>query len=867
MNELWRRLRVLFRRDGFDRELEEEMQFHLEMQAEENREAGMREDEARYAARRRFGNTMRTRETSRDVWVPPSLERIAQDLKYALRMLRKNPGFTTAAVVTLALGIGATTAVFSVVSGVLLRPLPFRNPDRLVMVWEAWEKRGESQVVVSPGNFADWKAQSKSFEDMAAMTGGGPAPIQIAGEPTPFPCVEVTVNFFDMLGVKPVLGRPFLPEEARGRGQKVIILGHGLWQRLGGDRAVLGKSVQMYRELYTVVGVMPQGFTFPNDAEMWFLLPEQRLRPDIRGNHFLRAIGKLRPGVNIGQAQSELNAIAARLRQSYPRENGELGIGCTVIGLHEQIVGDASRALLVLFGAVACVLLIACANVANLLLARAAGRGQEIALRVALGASRWRLIRGLLTESILLACLGGVAGLAGTYWLIRGFVALDPIKLPRVHEIAVDGTVLLFASLAAVLTGMLFGLWPALRTSQPDLNEALKEGARSRAPGFGGRSHARSVLAVAQMALTIVLLTGALLLLRSFVLRVSVPLGFQPDGVLAVQLPWTAHSGIDQLLERIRALPGVQAVGAGTSFPHSRQADTTAGFNIEGRPKAPGEELEAGKLLVTPDYFRAAGMTLRAGRLITRGDVASAPKVAVINATLARRYFPGADPIGKHISWGDGVWWSIAGVVGDVKGFGVAGDPMPAIYMSYQQDLWHNSVYLLVRTAVPPASLAGAVRKEIRAWKPNLMIEIATIEDLLSDSVAVPRFYLMLVAAFAGLALAVAAVGVYGTINYSVARRRHEIGVRMALGAERGDVLHMIMRQGLTLILAGAAIGLAAAWASTRVLESLLFGVRPSDVAAFSSASIVLVTVGLAASYLPARRATRIDPMEALRHE
>ena len=840
------------------------MQSHLEMQAEENRERGIPAEESRYAARRQFGNAQRLRETSQDVWIWPSLERFAQDLKYAVRMLRKSPGFTMTAVITLALGIGAATAVFSVVSAVLLRPLPFKDPNRLVMLWETWAKPGESRVVVSPGNFAAWKQQSKSFEDMAAMAGGGPAPIQIAGEPTEFPAVEVTGNIFDELGVRPVLGRSFLPEEWRGGGTHVIILGHELWQRLGGDRELLGKTVQMYRELYTVVGIMPPGFAFPNGSEMWFPLSEDRLT---RGDHYLRVLGRLKPGVGIAHAQTEMNTIAARLRQLYPAENGSIGIGCTVIGLQEQIVGEARRALLLLFGAVTCVLLVACANVANLLLTRAADRGQEIALRVALGASRWRVVQSLLMESTLLALIGGAIGLAGTYWLVRGFVAFDPIQLPRVHEIAVDRGVLLFACLGALLTGVLFGLWPALRASRPDLNKALKEGSKSNAAGPVGRSLGRSAMAVAQMALTIVLLTGAALLLRSFVARVSVPLGFRPEGVLGVELPWTAHKGIEQLLDHIRTLPGVQSAGAGTAYPHE-PAGTTADFNIRGRPKTPGQDLEAGKMVITPDYFRAAGMTLRKGRLITGADRASAPKVAVINEALARRYFQAEDPIGKSIQWGDGEWWPIVGVVGDVKGFGVSGEPLPAIYMSCEQGYWGNGVDVLVRTTVPPASLAGAVRKEIRAWNRNLVIsKIASIEDLLSDSVAVPRFYLLLVIVFATLALLVAAVGIYGTINYSVTRRRHEIGVRMALGAERGDVLYMIIQEGFTLILTGLAIGLAASWATMRLMESLLFGVLPSDAAAFAGASIVLVTVGLAASYMPARRATRIDPMEALRHE
>jgi predicted permease len=789
---------------------------------------------------------------------------LLQDLKNALRMLARNPGFTAVAVITLALGIGANTSIFSVVYAVLLRPLPFKDPGRLVMVWETWAKRGESRVVVSPANFADWKEQSKTLEHLTAMWWYG-STITIDGEPTDIPAVRVTSDFFDALGVRPARGRPFSPEEQRHEGFRVAILSDSLWRKLGGDPTLIGKAVQLNREPYTVVGVMPTGFDFPSNDEVWFPLPQDEVAGQHRGDHYLRVIGKLKPGVSIAQAQSEMDTIAARLRQAYPKENGGIDIGVNVVSLHEQTVGEVRRALLLLLAAVGCLLLIACANVANLMLARATARRREFAVRMALGANRWRVIRYVLGESILLAIMGGALGVAGAYWGVYAFVAFDPVKLPRLQEIAVNPAMLLFTLLVSISTGLLFGLAPALRSSRLDLNETLKDGSeRHRGKPFHTR--ARGALAVVQIALSIVVLTGAGLLLRSFIQRVSVPLGFRPDGVLAVELPWSVNPRVDQLLDRLRALPGVQSAGASTTFPNDPPG-TSGGIEIEARPVTLGEEL-AGNTLVTPDYFRAAGMTLREGRFIAASDTADAPRVAVINEALAHRYFPGQDPIGRRIRRADHPWHTIVGIAGDVKGFGVDGDPMPNSYFSRQQEYWGNGVCVLIRTAVPPASLAPAVRKEIRSWNKNIVItKLAPVEDLLAESVTVPRFYMLLVLTFAALAITLAAVGVYGLLNYSVAHRTHEIGVRMTLGAEKGDVLEMILRQGLTLILTGVVLGLAGAWASTRALESMLFQVHARDGATFAGVCLVLIAVGVLACYMPARRATRVDPMEALRHE
>jgi putative ABC transport system permease protein len=790
---------------------------------------------------------------------------LIRDLMFGLRMLRRNPGFTSVAVVTLALGIGANTAIFSVVYAVLLRPLPFKDSGRLVMLWETWEKRGENRVVVSPANFADWKEQSTTLEQMTAMWWSG-STITINGEPTDIGAVRVTSDFFDALGVKPAHGRPFSPEEQHHVGFRVAILSDSLVHRLGGDPTLIGKIVQLNREPYTVVGIMPPGFSFPSNDEVWFPLPQDEVGGQHRGDHYLRVIGKLKPGVSITQAQSEMDTVAARLRQSYPEENGSIGVGVSVVSLQEQTVGEVRRALLLLLAAVGCLLLIACANVANLMLARATGRQREFALRLALGASRWRVIRHVLGESILLAVMGGALGVAGAYWGVDAFVAFDPVKLPRLQEIAVNPSMLLFTLLVSISTGLLFGLAPALRSSRLDLNETLKDG-RERHRGKPTHTLGRSALAIAQIALSIVLLTGAGLLLRSFIRRVSVPLGFRPDGVLAVELPWSVNSRIDQLLDRLRALPGVQSAGAATTFPNDPPG-TSSDIEIEGRSPGPGEEFEAGATVVTPDYFRAAGMTLREGRFIAASDTADAPRVAVINEALAHRYFPGQDPTGRRIRRTGQPWYTIVGVSGNLKGFGVDGDPMPNLYFSRQQQYWGNGVCMLIRTATPPSSMAGAVRKEIRSWNKSLMItRLAPVEDLLAESVTVPRFYMLLVLAFAALAITLAAVGVYGLLNYSVAHRTHEIGVRMALGAEKGDVLEMILRQGLALILTGILLGLAGAWASTRALESMLFQVHARDGATFGGACLVLIAVGLLACYLPARRATKVDPMVALRYE
>jgi predicted permease len=850
--ELWRKLLFLFRQRQLESDLEEEMRFHLEMKAHETGAA---------QAQRAFGNRTLLREDCRDAFGWTTLEAWAADLKYSLRTLRRSPGFAIVAVLTMMLGIGAVTAVFSVVHGVLLRPLPFRQPDRLAMVWENWEHYHHANV--SLRNFREWKDQSRSFEQVAAFIGDGVRMFR-GDEPVMIDGSRVSRNFFTTLGVQPMLGRGFVPEETRAKPLPVTVLSYGLWQRLGGDRNLIGKPVRFDREVYTVVGIMPRGFAFPNTAELWFPMSDETGAGD--GEHSYRVIVRLKPGVTVAHARSEMNVLVARQHDANPKYNP--AIGADVVPLLEQTVGDARRALLVLMGAVACVLLIACTNVANLLLVRVSGRRRELALRLSLGAGRWRIARCLLAESLLLALAGGALGVAAAYGLVRAFVALDPIHLPRIQEVAIDSTVLLGAVAATMLTGILFGLAPALRASQPELGNWLKEGPGAHGAGEFGKNRGRNLLASAQMALAVTLLIGAGLLLRSFVMRVSVPLGFHPEGVLGADLPNYVNRNIDDLLVRLRALPGVVAAGAATAFPQDPAGSSCGGcLHIEGRPDEPNKPHDTGIMVATVDYFRAVGMTLQRGRLFTSADGAQAPRVAVINEALARRDFREQDPIGRRVSWSSD-WATVVGVAGNVKGFGVAGDPMPTIYFAKGQASWNNGVEVLVRTAVPPLSMAGAIRKEMRAWNKRMIIgPFDTLDNMLAESVTVPRFYMLLIVVFAALALAVSAIGVYGTVNYSVARRTHEIGIRMALGAERGAILAMILRQGLRLAAIGLALGLAGAWVSTRLLETLLFGVKPTDAVAFACGSGVLIFAVLLACYVPARRASKVDPLEALRHE
>ncbi len=817
-----------------------------------------------------------------------------QDLRYGARMLWKSPVVTLVAVAALALGIGANTAIFSVVNTVLLRPLPFAEADRLVMVWDTHplgRKLGYDYIPSSNGSFAEFQEQGETFEQLAALDFWT---VNLTGrnEPERIEGTQVSPSLFPLLRAQPMLGRAFTPEEEKQGAARVVIMSHGLWQRrFGGDANILGQAVTLDGEQYEVVGVMPPNFTFPQNSglpayfpfalktDLWtprVLTEEERQN---RGSHHIAVIGRLKPGSTLQQAQAELTTIARRLEQQYPDDLKDFG--ATVLPLREQVIGKSRVAILVLLCVVAFVLLIACANVANLLLARAAARQKEVAIRTALGASRGRVIRQLLTESVLLAFIGGALGVLLAMWGVDLLIALSPGDIPRTGEIGIDGRVLGFTFGVSLLTGLIFGLAPALQASKQDLHEALKEGGRGGTTG-PRRARVRSALIVSEVALALVLLVGAGLLVRSFFKLRNVSPGFDPENVLTlnVPLPGTRYKEgartsafYQRLIERVKALPGVESVGAVSHLPLTG-AEELDGFNIEGRPSPDsGENVQTADFrVVSTDYFRAMKIPLLSGRYFTEQDTADAPGVIVIDETLARRFFPNEDPLGKRIDEsgspnGRG-FLTIVGVVAGIKHSSLDAEPKPAMYVSYLQSPWLDMT-LAVRTGGAGAeNLAGAVRQEVWALdKDQPVARVVTLESLFAKAVAPQRFQMMLVGLFAAVALLLSVVGIYGVMAYSVTQRTHEIGIRMALGAQRGDVFKLLMSQGMTQALVGIVIGLAGAFALTRLMSSLLFGVSATDPLTFGGVALLLAAVALLACYVPARRAMKVDPMVALRYE
>ncbi len=804
------------------------------------------------------------------------METLLQDFRYGYRMLIKRPGFAAIAVLALALGIGANTAIFSVVNGVLLRSLPYSGPDRLVMVWEHNYVRGRDRNVVSPANFLDWQNQNHVFEEMAAiisfrinLTG--------AGEPVELPCQIVSRDFFSVLGVQPIIGRAFTEEECRPESNYAAILSHRLWQsRFGSDPEIIGKSITLNGKSYSVVGVMPPDFNYLNkETEVWIpygINPATDYRK-VSGR-FLTSVARLKPGVSIEQAQAEMSAIAAQLEKTYTDFNS--GWGVNLVPIHEQVVGKVRPIILILLGAVAFVLLIACANVANLLLARAASRQKEMALRTALGAARRRIIRQLLTESLLLAVLGGVGGLILAYWGLRLLVALAPREIPRLDETGIDFRVLAFTLGVSILTGLIFGLLPALQASKPDLNDALKEGGRSGAGAV--RSRTRNAFVVAEVALSLILLIGAGLMIRSFLQLQQVNPGFNGQNLLTMRvlLPGSTYTEdqqrytfFEQAEQRIAALPGVTSVGSVSFLPLTGPGSATS-FYVTDRPEPPpGEKPVTNVRVISGDYFKTMGIPLLKGRLFTEGDTNDSPRVLIISETMAREYFPDEDPLGKRlsISWGDDRPDEIIGVVGDIRAESLDGEIRPMIYWPNRRETY-SFMNLLVRTSTDPLSLATAAQNEIKAIDPNQPVaEIKTMEEIVSESIAGPRFNMLLLAIFAGVALVLASVGIYGVMSYTVTQRTHEIGLRMALGAQAGDILKLVVGQGMILASAGVIIGLIAALLMTSVLSGLLFAVTATDPLTFAGISLLLIAVALLACYIPARRAIKIDPGVALRYE
>jgi putative ABC transport system permease protein len=805
-----------------------------------------------------------------------------QDVRYGARAMRANPGFTLVAVVALALGVGANTAIFSVVNAVLLRPLQYPNAARVVVIQEL-NPEGR-RVQVTPANFLDWREQATAFEQMAAVL-TRPANLAVGDESERVNFAMASVSLFDVFGVRPRAGRFFLPDEEKAGHAPVVVLSHALWQRrFGADPSVVGRSVTLDGQTYEVVGVAPEGFSYPDRTEVWVppfaRVPTLGPQQDVaraRGSGFLSAVALLKQGETLGHARAEMEAITARLRQQYPEFNGKRFD--RVETLQENLVGETGRALLLLLGAVALVLLIACANVANLLLARAAGRQKEMAVRAALGATRLRLARQLLVESVLLALLGGAAGLLLGWWGVDLLKGLLPAEFPRAADIAVDPRVLFFTLLVSCATGLAFGLAPALQFTRPDVQGALKESARGSTGGArGGRL--RNMLIVSEVALSLVLLVGAGLLFRSFLTLRAVELGFRPQGILTFGLrPSGERFQTDaqysaffrDVAERVAALPGVEAVGVINTLPLSK-GPTTA-FEVEGRPRLrPDEWPKVNYRSVSPDYFRAAGVAVVKGRVPDAHDTAAAPRVLAVNQALARRDFPNEDPIGKRISYGlraDGQpsWFEIVGVVSDVRSEEPGREAAAEIYVSYLQDPFAGMSYV-VRTSVEPESLVPAVREAVRAVdKAQPVADVRTMEQLVGESFAQPRFNSLILGLFACMALVLAAAGIYGVMSYAVTQRTHEIGIRIALGAQHGDVLRLVVGRGMALALAGVALGLLAALALTRLMEGLLYGVKATDPLTFAGVALLLTLVALLASYVPARRATKVDPMIALRYE
>ncbi|MEY2483707.1 MAG: hypothetical protein QOK24_2235 [Verrucomicrobiota bacterium] len=807
------------------------------------------------------------------------------DLKYALRMLVKSPTFAIIAVLTLALGIGANSAIFSVIDTMLLRPLPFKDPDQIVMAWGRYANdsgtvRGN---VHSFPDYVDLRDQSQSFSAMAAYTRTGGTLAQ-AEDAQYLEGVAITPEIFDVLGVPPLLGRGFTQEEAKDQGIRVVVLTYPLWQRaFGGDPKVLGQAVTLSGRSYTVVGVMPAGWKFPvEDEAIDYVVPLQYLVASAltnRGSHFLSVVGRLKPGVHERQAEAELSAIAGRLSKQYPDTNLNF-TGVAVVNLHNDVVGDVRPALFILLGAVALVLLIACANVANLLLARAASRSREIAIRTALGASRLRVIRQLLCESLLLALMGGTAGLLLAWWGVDLLGAAGPQGLPHIAQIKVNFTVCAFTFVLAIGSTMLFGLVPALQVSRPSVNESLQQGAKGSTGGLH-TNRLRAFLVVSQVSLSLLLLAGAGLLIKSFFnLRAMNP-GFDPQRLMTMSLtlPRVRYPELDQqirahdaIMEKISAIPGVESAGGANPLPLAGNINNLS-FMVSGAAPLPlGNHPGGGYLIVKPDYFKAMKIPVLQGRAFTRADTKDSPLVVMINEAFVRKHFPDRNPIGQQvmIDRGEGKAppCEVVGVVGNSRHDSLAAPPGPEMYVPFPQDPTRSLDVVLRVASTNLIGLQADVKRAVHEVDKDLFVPVLKpMTTLVSTQLAQPRFNMMLLAVFAAVAMILAAIGIYGVIAYSVTQRTREIGIRMALGAQRTQMLGMVLRQSLTLVVIGLTIGFLVALAATRVMATLLYGVGANDVSIYAIVIVLLGGAALLASYIPARRAMKVDPMVALRYE
>ncbi|HEV2314548.1 MAG TPA: ABC transporter permease [Candidatus Acidoferrales bacterium] len=883
---LIRRLRMLFRRKQFDRDMDEEMRAHIEMRERELRESGAPTEQAYTDARKHFGNALALREASHESWGWSWLEHLTQDLRFAFRMLRKSPGFTAVAILTLALGIGANTAIFSIINAIFLRPLPYPKASQIYLVARTGNAFGGESI--SPAIFSAWRQrQEKIFAHLTLVQGlGESTTLMVSGEAENVLSMTISTDFLAMVGIHPILGRDFVTEEGRVGGPNVVMLSDSLWrERFGADPHIVGRNLTLNSRSYTVVGVLPPGFTdptfSPTRAQLWFpaQVPATSSDPSNGGR---LCFGALKPGVSVAEAEAALTPALSDLRREFPkmfRPNERAHL----IPLREMLNQWAGTTMLLIFGAVGLVLLIACVNVANLTLARSATRQREIAVRTVIGASRGRIVRQLLTESILLAVLGGVLGIAACYASFQFVVTLVPANLPHVGAFGIDARVLLFAFALSIATGIAFGLVPALGASRVDLSGSLKEsGAQAGARAIGGL---RRFLAASEIAISLVLLIGAALALESLARLTMVKPGFDTQNVLtfAVSLPSQKYDTaakrtafFDQAISRVSAIPGVEQAAIIDTLPLREGSDIL--FSIEGGTAvAPaGQPLDAEIRIVSPDYFRALRIPLISGREFTAADNASGAPVVVINQTMARMFWPGKDPIGQQIWIGKPMGPAqsepaprrVIGIVGDVRESTLEDMPGQGMFIPYTQTKWNDSASFLLRTRAAAALSLPEIRSALHDVDPGEpLTQVESMEQVVSGSLNDWRFHAILLGIFGALAVVIAAVGVYGVISYSVAQRTHEIGIRLALGAQRRDVLRLVLSQGASLALAGIVVGMLAAIGLTRLMASLLYGVAPTDPVTFIAVAILLLIVALIACYLPARRAMRVDPMVALRYE